>query len=151
MPPPLDSEQDEQHRTLLDVVVALYRQKRKIAVAFFVIMTLVSLFTFMPAPAYRSEANLLVRVGRDNVFLEAMTATGRVASVGQSRESELISELALLRSRDLAEQLVDALGPDGRSGNVDVGPEARRTGAAFRDERGRVATRPTKTLPSRSS
>jgi uncharacterized protein involved in exopolysaccharide biosynthesis len=121
MPPPPESEQDEQQRTLLDAVNALFRQQRKIAVFVVLVMTVVSLVTFVPAPAYRSEANLLVRVGRENVFLEATTAAGRVASVGQSRESELNSELALLRSRDLAEQLVDALGPDVIRGTTPIG------------------------------
>jgi succinoglycan biosynthesis transport protein ExoP len=103
---------DDQQKTLLDTVNALYRQKRKMLVFFILVMVAVALFTFVPSPEYRSEANLLVRVGRDNVFLEATSTTGRIASIGQSRESELNSELALLRSRDLAEQLVDALGPD---------------------------------------
>jgi len=102
---------DDQQKTLLDTVIALYRQKRKIVVFFVLVMVAVSVFTFVPAPEYRSEANLLVRVGRDNVFLEATTASARIASIGQSRESELNSELALLRSRNLAEQLVDTLGP----------------------------------------
>ncbi len=132
MAPPHESEQDEQQRTLLDAVNALYRQKWKIAVVFVLVMAAVALVTFVPAPAYRSEANLLVRVGRENVFLEATTAAGRVASIGQSRESELSSELALLRSRDLAEQLVGALGPEVLLGKapVDKAPSEAREVAA---------------------
>lgn len=132
MAPPHESEQDEQQRTLLDAVNALYRQKWKIAVVFVLVMAAVALVTFVPAPAYRSEANLLVRVGRENVFLEATTAAGRVASIGQSRESELSSELALLRSRDLAEQLVSALGPEVLLGKapVDKAPSEAREVAA---------------------
>ena len=132
MAPPHESEQDEQQRTLLDAVNALYRQKWKIAVVFVLVMAAVALVTFVPAPAYRSEANLLVRVGRENVFLEATTAAGRVASIGQSRESELSSELALLRSRDLAEQLVSALGPEVLLGKapVDKAPSEAREAAA---------------------
>ena len=132
MAPPHESEQDEQQHTLLDAVNALYRQKWKIAVVFVLVMAAVALVTFVPAPAYRSEANLLVRVGRENVFLEATTAAGRVASIGQSRESELSSELALLRSRDLAEQLVGALGPEVLLGKapVDKAPSEAREVAA---------------------
>ena len=132
MAPPHESEQDEQQRTLLDAVNALYRQKWKIAVVFVLVMAAVALVTFVPAPSYRSEANLLVRVGRENVFLEATTAAGRVASIGQSRESELSSELALLRSRDLAEQLVGALGPEVLLGKapVDKAPSEAREVAA---------------------
>ena len=74
-------------------------------------MTTVTLGTFLVAEIYKSEARLLVRIGRESVSLDPTATTGQVISVGQSRESEINSELEILKSRELAQKVVDAIGP----------------------------------------
>lgn len=100
-------------RSLRDFFYILFRHKWKGISFFIVVMATVSLGTFIASEVYQSEAKLMVRIGRESVTVDpTAAATGQVISIGQSRESEINSELAILRSRDLAEKVVDALGPD---------------------------------------
>ena len=60
---------------------------------------------------YQSEAKLLVRVGRESVGLDPTASMGQVMNIGQQREAEVKSELEILKSQDLVESVVDAIGP----------------------------------------
>jgi uncharacterized protein involved in exopolysaccharide biosynthesis len=70
--------------------------------------------TAFTAPRYRSEAKLLVRLGRENAFLDPTASLGQgvVVAVPQSREEDLISIVEILQSFTLAEAVVDAIGPE---------------------------------------
>jgi uncharacterized protein involved in exopolysaccharide biosynthesis len=62
---------------------------------------------------YRSEAKLYVRLGRENVGLDATASLGReIQGLQISREEELNTVVELLRSRSLLEKVVDAVGPE---------------------------------------
>jgi uncharacterized protein involved in exopolysaccharide biosynthesis len=63
--------------------------------------------------AYRSEAKLFVRLGRENVTLDPTTTLGEapVVAVPQSRENDINSIIEILKSRVVAEKVVDAVGP----------------------------------------
>ncbi len=99
-------------RSLRDFFYILFRHKWKAILFFIVVMATVAVGTLRASNIYQSEAKLMVRIGRESVTLDPTAAMGQVISVGQSRESEINSELAILRSRELAEKVVDALGPD---------------------------------------
>jgi capsular exopolysaccharide synthesis family protein len=60
---------------------------------------------------YRSEAKLLVRLGRESVSLDPTATTGQIVPITKSRESEIQTELEILRSRRIAEKVVASLGP----------------------------------------
>ncbi|MGA8141776.1 MAG: polysaccharide biosynthesis tyrosine autokinase [Desulfobaccales bacterium] len=71
-----------------------------------------ALFTFAVPADYLSEAKILVRLGRESVTLDpTATTSGQVVSISSRRETEIKSELEILKSRDLAEQVVDTIGP----------------------------------------
>ena len=78
---------------------------------FLAVMIVVIAGTFLATEIYRAEAKLLVRLGRESGFLDPAAPTGQVVSLGQSRESEISAELEILKSRELAIKVVDALGP----------------------------------------
>jgi len=81
-------------------------------VLFFLTVTItVAVGTFLAAEIYRSEAKLLVRVGRESVSLDPTATTGRIINISQSRGDEINSELEILKSRELAEKVVDSIGP----------------------------------------
>jgi polysaccharide biosynthesis protein PslE len=62
---------------------------------------------------YRSEAKLYVRLGRENVGLDATTSLGKeISGLQISREEELNTVVELLRSRSLLEKVVDSVGPE---------------------------------------
>src|SRR4029079_13583413 len=68
------------------------------------------------------EARLFVRLGKESVSLDPTATLGQTVAVNESRESEINSELEMLRSRVLLEDVVEHLGPDKvLSGSTDGG------------------------------
>jgi len=81
--------------------------------AFFVVVVLsVTVLSLMAPRIYRSEAKLLVRLGRESIALDPTATTGQIAPVQRSRQSEILTELDILKSRKIAEKVVDVMGPD---------------------------------------
>ena len=111
--------------TARDIAGVLFRRKGQTA-AFFGAAGIAAVAYVLFAPeVYRSEAKLLVKIGRESVALDPTATTGQIISVARSRMNEINSELEILGSRDLAEGVVDALGherilrpgaPAGRAG-----------------------------------
>ncbi|MBN2315343.1 MAG: polysaccharide biosynthesis tyrosine autokinase [Sedimentisphaerales bacterium] len=101
-----------QQTSLRDLFDILLKHKRKMIVFFTVVVIGVSVLILFSADIYRSEATLLVRLGRESVALDPTVTTGQIVPVQRSRESEILTELDILRSRRLAEKVVDLMGPD---------------------------------------
>lgn len=98
--------------TMRDLVYVLFRHKWKMLLFFTSVFCLFVLVTVTSSPIYRSEAKLLLKVGRESVTLDPTASTGPVMHVTQSRLSEINSEIEILRGRDLIEQVVDSIGCD---------------------------------------
>jgi len=92
-------------RSLRDFYAIIFRHKWKVILFFFAVVATVAAGTFLAAEVYKAEAKLLVRLGRENVSLDPTATTGQVISIGQSRESEMNSEMEILKSRELAEHI----------------------------------------------
>jgi uncharacterized protein involved in exopolysaccharide biosynthesis len=99
-------------RSLRDFHYILFRHKWKVIVFFLAVMVTVTLGTFLASEIFKAEAKLLVRIGRENVSLDPTATTGQVISLGQTRENEINSELDILKSRELALKVVDAIGAE---------------------------------------
>jgi uncharacterized protein involved in exopolysaccharide biosynthesis len=99
-------------RSLRDFHYILFRHKWKIILFFVGVMATVTAGTFLAAEVFRAEAKLMVRIGKENVSLDPTATTGQTISIGQSRESDINSELEILRSRELALKVVDELRPE---------------------------------------
>ena len=95
-----------------DLFCIVLRHKRKMLLFFVVVVLSVAILTLMAPRIYRSEATLLVRLGRESVALDPTATTGQIVPVQRSRESEILTELNILRSRKIAEKVVDIMGPD---------------------------------------
>ena len=93
-----------------DFYNVLFRNKRKILVFFFSVMIVVILGTLLASEVYQSEAKLMVRLGRESVALDPTATMGQVVNIGPERENEINSETEILKSRELAEKVVDAVG-----------------------------------------
>lgn len=96
--------------SMRDFYNVLFRHKKKIIVFFFSVMIVVTLGTFLGPEVYKSECELLVRLGRESVTLDPTATTGQVVNIGTERENEINSESEILKSRELAEKVVDAVG-----------------------------------------
>lgn len=100
--------------SLRDLYRVFVRQRRKMLLFFLAAMgASVAVILFAPR-SYRSEAKLFVRLGRENVALDPTATLGRPATLAIpiNRESEINSVVALLKSRALAEKVVDELGAE---------------------------------------
>jgi uncharacterized protein involved in exopolysaccharide biosynthesis len=98
-------------RSLRDFYYVLFRHKRKVILFFLAVMVVVTAGTFLTTEIYRSEARIMIRIGRESVTLPATATPGSVISYGLDREREINSELEILKSRELAEKVVDEIGP----------------------------------------
>jgi uncharacterized protein involved in exopolysaccharide biosynthesis len=99
---------------LHDVLTACRIHRRKMVTFFVASLAICGLVIVFAPKSYRSEAKLLVRLGRENVILDSAATLGESAVVATplSRENELNSVVAILKSRALAEQVVEALGAE---------------------------------------
>ncbi|QDU29916.1 Chain length determinant protein [Anatilimnocola aggregata] len=91
---------------------ALWRHKGKALLAFVLVCSAAAFYLSTAKRVYESEAKLYVRVGRESVSLDPSATTGQVVTLTDSREGEVNAIEQLLVSRQLAEQVVDKLGPD---------------------------------------
>jgi uncharacterized protein involved in exopolysaccharide biosynthesis len=115
--------------SLRDFFTVFFRHKWKIILFFLVVIATITAATLLSQEIYRSEAKLMVRLGRESVTLDPTATTGQVVQVGQSRESEINSELEILKSQELVQKVVDTIGPRAilegfplESGKVDSEP-----------------------------
>jgi capsular exopolysaccharide synthesis family protein len=97
-------------RSLRDLYSVLFRHKWKMLLFFCFVFITVAVVTFCSDEIYRSEARLLVRLGRETVTLDPTATTGPIIPVVQSRENEMATELEILKSREIAEKVVDSIG-----------------------------------------
>ncbi|HEX5447101.1 MAG TPA: GumC family protein [Pirellulales bacterium] len=98
---------------LRDLYRIFLRHQRRMLLFFLAAMgASAGIIVFAPR-SYRSEGRLFVRLGRENVAIDPTATLGQPAAVAIpiNRESELNSVVALLKSRMLAEKVVDELGP----------------------------------------
>lgn len=92
-----------------DVLHVIFRHKGLIAVFFILITAAVTVITYLLPVVYESDAQLLIRLGREN-FPGDPSVPGAMVNVTQDRTSEVKSEVAILSSHYLAEKVVDAIG-----------------------------------------
>lgn len=102
----------ERERSLRDLYYVLFRHKWKSLLFFVVVVTVVTVGTLLSPNIYRSEAKLLVKPGRESVAVDPTVPEGRIISISRQMEEQLNSELEILKSRDLVERVVDAVGPE---------------------------------------
>ena len=88
-----------------------WQQRRKMAAVWFLGMLCTVAYFSLATRNYRSEAKLLVRLGRETVALDPTATTGQFLGVTESRGSEVYAVEELLTSRPLAEAVVDELDP----------------------------------------
>ncbi len=94
--------------TLQDICGIVWRRRNKCLLVFCTIMVLALGVLFFTKKAYRSEAKLFVRLGRENVTADPTTSPGQsMSAFPLSRDSEIASVLEILQSRSVIESAVD--------------------------------------------
>lgn len=102
-----------------------FRHQRKMGLFFVSAVVVVAGFTLLGPRAYRSQAKLFVRLGRENATLDPTATFGQapVVAVPQSRENEINTAVEILKSRVLLDKVVDAVGPQAILSGRSVPPE----------------------------
>ena len=102
----------EPTRTLRDYLETIFRHKKK-ALLFFWAAVISSVIVLKFAPdTYTSTSTLMIRRGRENVVLDPAIATGAMLPIYKEWTSEINSELEILRSRELVENVIENIGAE---------------------------------------
>jgi uncharacterized protein involved in exopolysaccharide biosynthesis len=88
----------------------VFRHRRKILLFIALTVIIVAQRVMSAPPIYVSEAKLFVGVGRESVALDPTATTGDTVKVVKSTERELNTAMEILKSRVVAERVVDRLG-----------------------------------------
>jgi uncharacterized protein involved in exopolysaccharide biosynthesis len=99
---------------------ACLRHEGKMALFFLFVMAATALGTYLAPRAYRSQAKLFIRLGRENVTIDPTATLGQAAvvAVPPTRDTEINSAIEILTSRDLIDKVVDAVGPEAILGDA---------------------------------
>jgi len=95
--------------SIRDILDVIFRYKLRILALAAAIIAVVTLYNVLVPETYESQAKLLIRRGREDVSVDPSVEGTSVALV-QNLESEVHSELAILKSQQLAEQVVNKIG-----------------------------------------
>ncbi len=85
----------------------IFKRKTQILLIFGATVCTVAIASFMQTPMYEATAQILIRVGRENVYVPAAGDAGPIFDKGD----HITAEIEILRSRFLAEKVVMSLGP----------------------------------------
>ncbi|MEE8161311.1 MAG: Wzz/FepE/Etk N-terminal domain-containing protein [Acidobacteriota bacterium] len=97
--------------SLRDFLHVVFKRKGRILLFFGVTLGTVAVVTFMTSPTYEATAQILVKIGREDVYLPDLPE-GRVRpAIRVTREEQINGEIEILKSRFLAEKVVESLGP----------------------------------------
>jgi uncharacterized protein involved in exopolysaccharide biosynthesis len=84
----------------------------------------VAVGTFMAKPTYQADAQILVKLGRENIYLPASGSSSPV--INFNREEQINSEIEILKSRSLAMEVLQELGPATVYEGISNGPSGIR-------------------------
>ena len=96
-----------------DIIAGLFKHRRVVTCFFVVVVGTVALATFLATATYEASAAFLVKQTRAEVLLAPTESTRLVVS--QVTEEDLNSEVEILRSRQLIEDVLIELGIDERA------------------------------------
>jgi len=95
--------------SLRDFLYIVFKRKIQIFTFFCSTVFVVTLITLLWKPIYEASSQILVKVGRENVYVPAGGNMNPVVRV--DREEQRNSEIEILKGRSLAKEVVKAIGP----------------------------------------
>jgi len=99
--------------SLRDFFHFLFKHEIRMVLFFFATVLAVTVVTFAMPPTYEASSRILVKLGRENLYVPPTVAAGGNLNpvIGVNQEAQINSEIEILRSRALAEEVVRALDP----------------------------------------
>jgi len=95
--------------SLRDFLHIVFKSKRQIVLFFVGCFAAVVVGTFLMTTTYRATAQVLIKVGWDNLYIPETGNTNPVFNMRQ--EEQINSEIEILKSRTISEKVVAAIGP----------------------------------------
>ena len=96
--------------SLRDFLHVIFKRKKHILLFFVVTNLAVAVLTFVIRPVYEAKAQILVKMGRENLYIPPNSTNSQVINVNP--EDQVNSEIELLKSRSIAENVIKSLGPE---------------------------------------
>jgi len=93
---------------LRELLTLLFKHRSSIALTFVAVMVVAAGVTFILPPTFSSEARLLVKIGRENVYRSEI-GDDKSQVITSNSEEILNSETGILTSRDLAARVISTL------------------------------------------
>jgi len=103
--------------SLRDFLHIIFKRKNQILLFFAVTVCTVVVGTFVTRPTYEAKAQILVKMGRENLYIPPNSTNSQV--INFSRDNQINSEIELLKSQSLAETVIKSLGPETIYKNLD--------------------------------
>lgn len=93
-----------------DFLTALFKHKVKVITVFIGIFLPALIYTFTTAPVYESEANIMVKIGREYLNQPEVGNADRSQPLMALNQEEVVnSEIQILTSKDLAEKVITSI------------------------------------------
>lgn len=96
-------------KSLRDVLHFLFKRKVQILIIFFITVGFVTTGVYFFKPVYEAQAKILVKMGRESVYLPATESLDPV--VNYDHREQINSEIEILKSRSLSQKTLAAIGP----------------------------------------
>ncbi len=94
--------------SLRDFLHVIFKRKNQILIFFVVTVCTVVIGTFVMRPTYEAKAQILVKMGRENLYIPPNSTNGQV--INSNHDDQVNSEIELLKSRSLAEKVIKTIG-----------------------------------------
>jgi uncharacterized protein involved in exopolysaccharide biosynthesis len=103
---------NESQGTFRDLLYVIFKHKAKMITIFLTVVVTVTIGSFLMSPVYEASSKILVKFGRENVFMPTNPAVSGSPPVlfDSSREERINSEVEILKGRNLIEKVLSALG-----------------------------------------
>jgi len=99
-----------------DFLHVIFKRKNQILLFFAITVCTVVIGTFVKKPIYEAKAQILMKMGRENLYIPPSGTSSKV--INFNRDNQINSEIELLKSRSLAENVIKSLGPENIYKNI---------------------------------
>lgn len=98
--------------TLRDIASIVFKHKRRMVITFCATIVIASVATLAMTPVYRASSKILVKFGRENIYLPAVPAGGNSPPVvvDPSREERINAAVEMVKGQKVVEAVIEKMG-----------------------------------------
>ena len=104
--------ENETQGNLRDLLNVIFKHKVKMSIIFLTVVVTVTLGSFLMSPVYEASSKIMLKFGRENVFMPTNPAAngGSPVLFDSSREERINSAVEILKGRNITETVLRDLG-----------------------------------------